>query len=150
MDLWGALNSAQSYISGGIEGLEEKIRKLQKANSDLSKEQDQGQREIKIIQQPDLANEWKGPRANDFDQSREAAYKDMESVFSKDYDEYQEKISSEIQRLQSQLNDLKMAMAFASSIEDGLKAVDDTLESAQKKLASIGNDIESLTKKVFS
>ncbi|MTH55018.1 DUF5082 domain-containing protein [Bacillus mangrovi] len=89
MNLLGALSDARSMINGGISGLEEQIRRLQEANSKIAEEQNQGMNEIRTIQLPELANDWKGPRAIDFDESRDAAYKDMETVFTKDYDEYQ-------------------------------------------------------------
>ncbi|MTH55000.1 DUF5082 domain-containing protein [Bacillus mangrovi] len=150
MDLWKALDGLKADVSGDITALQAKIRRLQKANSKIAAEQGAGQTEIKAINKPELSASWKGPRADGFDQSRDAAFKDMEKVFNEDYEEYQTQISAKISELQLQADFLSAQQWALERAEDALNAVDDTLDTAKDKLADVGDQLNSIRKGLFS
>lgn len=150
MDYRGSLNKASSFASSSIEECQEKIRRLKEANAQLENEQRLGRNEINKIQQPVLQSEWEGPRSVEFEQSRHAAFLDMQKVFKEDFEDYQDTINEKISSLQQEIDFLTSVLNTANFLHSSLNAIDHTAEGIQKSLDSIGAEINKLSRGLFS
>lgn len=149
MDIAGLLGNAQGFISSSITELEEKIERLKGAKKSVETEQGVGEQEIKNIEKPALENDWKGALADEFDESREAAYEEMSKIFGETYDDYQTQIQSKIENLQDSLKAFQDWGHAAAELSNAIAAVQGAAEEIEKQMADLGSQVENLRGKLF-
>ena len=141
MGLIEELHSFSSGLSGDAAALEEKIRRLRQAKSEVASEQASGLSEIPQIRMPELADQWLGNRASLFDDDRTEAYDEMDRIFQSEYEQYQNEIERKIAALESELARIRAMQAMASSIGDLLEKGEEMLEEAGERLADLKRGI---------
>ncbi|KAB7705324.1 DUF5082 domain-containing protein [Bacillus aerolatus] len=137
------LGDIQAAISGSIAAIQEKIERLEQAKRDINAEQDQCTSEIKKIDQPALGNSWTGSRADSFDDSRDAALKEMERIVSEEYDSY-------IQSIENKIALLKIELAAAQAASAVAQGAERLLDKGEEFVEDVGNTINSLKGWLFN
>ena len=141
MGLEGELRSIASGLAGQAAELEEKIRRLRQAKSEVAREQSAGLSEIGQIRKPELADQWMGNRSSLFDEDRKEAYNEMKRIFEEEYTEYQSEIEQKIGWLEIELASIRALQATASAIGDMIDKGEEMLEQAGNMLADLKRGI---------
>ena len=121
--------------------MEEKIRRLRQAKSEVAREQSAGLSEIGQIRKPELADQWMGNRSDLFDEDRKEAYDEMKRIFEEEYTEYQSEIEQKIGWLEIELASIRALQATASAIGDMIDKGEEMLEQAGNMLADLKRGI---------
>ncbi|MBM7647492.1 uncharacterized protein YukE [Bacillus ectoiniformans] len=131
------LSHIQAAISSRASDLSEKIERLNQAKKDIQSEQDECLGEIKKILNPDLGNQWVGKRAAEFQEFRQAAYTEMESIIKDKYDDYMSSISLKILQLQAELAAAQAASFAAQEIGSLINKGEDFIDQVSDGIASL-------------
>ena len=135
------MRSIASGLAGQAAELEEKIRRLRQAKSEVAREQSAGLSEIGQIRKPELADQWMGNRSDLFDEDRKEAYDEMKRIFEEEYTEYQSEIEQKIGWLEIELASIRALQATASAIGDMIDKGEEMLEQAGNMLADLKRGI---------
>ena len=135
------MRSIASGLAGQAAELEEKIRRLRQAKSEVAREQSAGLSEIGQIRKPELADQWMGNRSDLFDEDRKEAYDEMKRIFEEEYTEYQSEIEQKIGWLEIELASIRALQATALAIGDMIDKGEEMLEQAGNMLADLKRGI---------
>ena len=141
MGLEGELRNIASGLAGQAAELEEKIRRLRQAKSEVAREQSAGLSEIGQIRKPELGDQWMGNRSSLFDEDRKEAYDEMKRIFEMEYTDYQSEIEQKIGWLEIELASIRALQATALAIGDMIDKGEEMLEQAGNMLADLKRGI---------
>ena len=135
------MRNIASGLAGQAAELEEKIRRLRQAKSEVAREQSAGLSEIGQIRKPELADQWMGNRSSLFDEDRKEAYDEMKRIFEMEYTDYQSEIEQKIGWLEIELASIRALQATALAIGDMIDKGEEMLEQAGNMLADLKRGI---------
>lgn len=137
MGLYNDLNDIQSVIHSRSSDIQEKISRLRDAKNAILNEQSQLLNEIKQIQQPELHNNWMGPRSEEYHVERDSALQAMRQIGHENYDEYVSSIESKIHSLEAQQGVISFYGNLANDAEYLLSKGEDFYEQVSHKLSDL-------------
>ncbi|MGF2616407.1 DUF5082 domain-containing protein [Rossellomorea vietnamensis] len=137
MGLYNELNYIQTVIHSRSRDIQEKISRLREAKYAILNEQSQLLNEIKQIQQPELHNNWLGPRSDDYDANRESALQAMRQIGHENYDEYVSSIESKIHILEAQQSAFSFYGNLANDAESLLSKGEDFYDQVSHKISDL-------------
>jgi len=133
----GTLGQIQAAISGRAAEIQEKIERLKQAKGKIETEQNECTGEIKQILKPELGTSWVGNRAEKFQNSRKAAYTEMETIISDKYSEYIRSIESKIRFLEAELAAVQYASGVAQEVGRLISRGETFIDQVNEGIASL-------------
>ncbi|MFJ5964134.1 MULTISPECIES: DUF5082 family protein [unclassified Bacillus (in: firmicutes)] len=134
-----SLSDMLSALNGGISSkqteIEEKIARLKKAKSNVEKEQDAAETDLKQIKQPKLGTSWKGERSQDFNSERNEAHNALQTIVNEQYPRYVSRIEFKISTLEAELATLSFASSLAGDAARLAEKGEDAVEDAKRLIS---------------
>jgi hypothetical protein len=137
MGFSAALAQLSSYINHQSANLNDQINRLEKAKREIKKEQNGAFDEWNTNLVPYLDTYWEGNRASSFYDSRKSGYEEMLNIFRFKYDEYLQKIDSELRVLEIDRSALSISRSLTIDAERLLKKGEEAAEELQGKIKQI-------------
>ncbi|MCE4049771.1 MULTISPECIES: DUF5082 family protein [Bacillaceae] len=137
MSLSSILANLGGDVSGKIDNIERKIKRLRSAKNKVANEQDAMLEEIRQLKKPDLDKNWVGKRADEFDGKREDVYQTMSDIGNREYEYYQSSIENKINFLEIEKASLHGIGVLVSEANKLLDRGEEMVEDVKGKISEI-------------